>query len=117
MVKGTLTTFRQERQLVAMRLIRPKDTNQEASWWSHMADAKRKELSKPWVNTQEDMADVAAEQKRDELQSKREQKRDLYKTQQKREWEEQREAKRTLREEQMNKHALEGSNVLPQPWD
>jgi DnaJ family protein C protein 9 len=33
------------------------------------------------------------------------------------EWEEQREAKRNLREEQMNKHALEGSNVLPQPWD
>lgn len=120
-VKGFLTTFRQERQLAVKRLRRMKDTNQEASWWSLMAEWKRTVLSKPWVIPDDVMAAVKKEQEKKEQESKMVEKRDSRRSQRRREWEEQHavkeETKRSLQEEKMNKHALEGSNVLPMPWD
>lgn len=121
MVKGTLTTFRSEKQMVVKRLRRVTDTNEEAIWWSAMADWKRTTLSRPWVIAAEDMARVDKELKKEKHMSKKEQKHDLERAQRKKEWEEQHadrmEVKRSREEEKMNRHALEGSDILPKPWD
>lgn len=120
-VKGTLTTFRSEKQIVAKRLRRVADTNQEAAWWSLMADWKRTTLSMPWVISNEDMARVDREQKKDKKQSKKVEMHDMRRAQRKKDWEEQHaareESKRILLEKKMNEHALEGSDVLPKPWN
>lgn len=120
-VKGTLTTFRSEKQIVVKRLRRVKDTNQEAVWWSLMADWKRTTLSRPWVISKEAMAKVDREQRQEKKESKKADMHDLRRAQRRKEWEEQHaekeEAKRSRLEEKMNMHALEGSDVLPRPWD
>lgn len=119
-VKGTLTMFRQEKQIVLKRLRRIKDTNEEAVWWSRMADWKRTTLSKPWVISDEDKAKVDQRQKREEQESRKEEKRNSRRNQRRKEWEERHaikeEMKRSQQEERMNRHALEGSNILPVPW-
>jgi hypothetical protein len=121
LVKGTLTTFRQERQLVVKRLRRMKDTNEEAIWWSSMAEWKRTILNKPWVISSKDRVKADEKYQEEEQKSKDEKKREQKRTQRRKEWEERHavkeETKRSLQEEKMNKNALEGSNILPLPWD
>lgn len=120
-VKGTLTTFRSEKQIVVKRLRRIPDTNQEAAWWSLMADWKRTTLSRPWVIAPEDMANVDREQKKFKKELKKADMHNQRRAQRRKEWKEQHatreEAKRRLLEEKMNMHALEGSDILPKPWD
>ncbi|CZT24965.1 uncharacterized protein RCC_10694 [Ramularia collo-cygni] len=121
LVKGTLTTFRHEKQLVVKRMRRMKDTNEEVVWWGRMADWKRTVLSTPWVITEAEKASVDQRLKREGHESNKVVKRDSRRAERRREWEERHSAKeeikRSLQEEKMNRHALEGSHILHIPWD
>ena len=126
-IKGTLDSFRNERQ-IELKLVRTiKDTNEESASWLDTAKWKRDVLSKPWVLTERDMREV------DDL-IREEDKRERDKQRKKREWakkyeekkrafddkkkahNEKKEAKREKQERQFNDGALDGSDVIPAPW-
>ena len=60
-VKGHITTFRSYRQLRIERIRVLSDTNEEASFWSSMHAFHEAVLSKPWVLTEQDIANTKAQ--------------------------------------------------------
>ncbi|KAK1064805.1 hypothetical protein LTR74_008378 [Friedmanniomyces endolithicus] len=119
--KGTISIFRNTRQLDLKRLWVVPDTNEETAAWVKTAKWKRDVLSRPWVLTQEE---------RDAIDDKirREERKDRAKVKMKREWvakhgaerlrhEEKNEGKRKRAEARMNVGALKGSEVIRAPWE
>ncbi|KAK1810746.1 hypothetical protein LTR12_014900 [Friedmanniomyces endolithicus] len=119
--KGTISIFRNTRQLDLKRLLVVPNTNAEAEAWVKTAKWKRDVLSRPWILTQ---------QERDAIDDKirREERNERAKVKKKREWvakhgaerlrhEEKNEGKRKRAEAKMNAGALKGSEVIRAPWE
>ena len=123
-VKGTISVFRNTRQIDLARLFRIKDTNAEVAAWAKTAQWKRDVLSYPWLLSTEQRRRVD-EKLREEQRQEREtniRKRDWrakhsQQIEQRRAHEEKKEAKRKRAEVKYNFGALEGSHLLPTPWD
>lgn len=118
---GTLSSFRNVRQLELLRVWIVKDTAREAEAWADAAKWKQEVLSKPWVLTKA---------QRDEIDenTRKEEKSERERVRRKREWQakygekrrvqqEKREAKRKAEEVKLNMGALKGSHVIAAPWE
>lgn len=119
--QGTITSFRQSRQLSLKKIFRVQDTNQEAAHWMRAADWKKDILSKPWVLSRQQQDAIDEQLRQDEL---KEEKREKLKRKKQAKYDEKyrqkqaaKEEKREVVEAMLNKGALPGSEVLPRPWD
>ena len=119
--QGTITAFRQSRQLNLKRIFRVKDTNEEATHWLRAANWKQQVLSKPWILSRQRQDEIDEEVRQAEL---KEQKRAKSKRKKQAKYGEKyrqkqaaQEEKRQVVEEMFNNGALPGSEVLPKPWD
>lgn len=115
--KGTIDTFRQQRQLKLERIRIVKDTNEEAKAWQETAELKTETLSRPWVLTEarkvEIDAKLAQEMASEAEKSKKKRSRDAKYEQRKLRHEEKKERKRRALEGDFDKGALSRSGILP----
>lgn len=115
--KGTIDTFRQQRQLKLERIRVVKDTNEEAKAWRETAAQKANVLSKPWVLTDEKKAEVdlklARERAEDMEKTKKRRIKDAKWAEKKRRHEEKKEKRRVALEGRFDEGALTRSAVLP----
>lgn len=120
-VKGTIDSFRDERQLELKRLFLIPDTNAEAQSWIETAKWKRDVLSKPWMLTPEGRDKVDAQIKREgqkERDHARRKKEWSRKTDEKRRrHDEKAEVKREKMAALYDAGALKGSGVIVAPWE
>ncbi|KAK3675864.1 hypothetical protein LTR78_004056 [Recurvomyces mirabilis] len=120
-VKGTVSVFRNTRQIDLARLFRVKDTNAEAAAWIKTAQWKMDALSQAWILSNEQRRRVdekvreAERQERERTRKRREWR--AKRGDKRRDHEEKKEAKRKRSEVQYNTGALYGSHLLPHPWD
>lgn len=116
--KGTLETFRSQRQLKLERVRIVKDTNEEVKAWQETATWKANVLSTPWVLTDAQRRKVDVELERERVleieKSKVKRVKDAEYTRKKRKYEERKEGKRRVLEGEFDKGALVRSGVLPE---
>lgn len=116
--KGTIDTFRSQRQLKLERVRIVKDTNEEVKAWQETANWKADVLSKPWVLTEAQKREVDVELERErvvEIEKSRVKKvKDAEHARKKRKYEERKEGKRRVLEGEFDKGALVRSGVLPE---
>lgn len=120
-VKGTISTFRDVKQLELKRIWVVRTTNEEAAFWSQLAKFKQETLSLPWVL--DDATRLKHETDRKEGKRKEWERKQAYH----KKWEawrertkvqeDKREQRRRKEEVMMNAGALPGSNVLTVPWN
>lgn len=120
-VKGTVTSFRGQRQIDLKRVFVVKDTNEEAGFWAAVAVHRSKVLARPWVLTDDDMRKIDRRME-DEESRKRERKREKkvkmakYEERKARS-DEKREKQRKRVAEVLDAGALLGSDVIKAPWE
>lgn len=56
--KGTITSFRDQRQLDLKRVFVVKDTNDEAAFWAAATQYKAAVLSRPWILTKSERLEI-----------------------------------------------------------
>ena len=116
-IKGTIDTFRKNRQLRLERAWIVKDTNEEAKAWAETAQWHRDVLSKPWVLTATKRAEIDEKINRDAVKDreKMQKKRamDSQHAERKRHRGERAEERRRREEEKYNAGALLGSHSVP----
>ncbi|KAK3072357.1 hypothetical protein LTR53_006970 [Teratosphaeriaceae sp. CCFEE 6253] len=119
--KGTISVFRNNRQIELKRMSGVLNTIAEAAAWAKTAKWMRDLQARPWLLTRREMDDM------DEKTSQ-EARVERTKTKSKRDWkakvdddrlarEAVREAKRKRAEARFNKGALKGSSTIPAPWE
>lgn len=115
--KGTIDTFRSQRQIKLERIRLVKDTNEEARAWAATAAWKANTLSKPWVLADAKKAEIdqrlAQEQAQEAEKAKKKRVRDVKIAEKRRKHEERREKKRVVLEGAFDQGALTRSGVLP----
>ncbi|KAK4553144.1 hypothetical protein LTR86_009871 [Recurvomyces mirabilis] len=120
-VKGTVSVFRNTRQIDLARLFRVKDTNAEAAAWVKTAQWKTDVLSQAWILSTEQRRRVDEKVREEERQEReRKNKRQEWSAKhadKRRDQEEKKEAKRKRSELKYSTGALYGSHLLPTPWD
>jgi hypothetical protein len=120
-IRGTLSVFRNTRQLELKRMSVINDTNAEVKAWAETAAWKRDVLSKPWKLTTAQRYGVdekirKAEKAEREMMKKLNERRAKF-LEKKRRHDEKYEAKRLKEEKRLNEGALKGSHVIAAPWD
>lgn len=115
--KGTIETFRQQRQLKLERIRIVKDTNEEAQAWKETAAYKIDTLSKPWVLTAAKKAEIdlklVQEKAKEAEKEKKKRVKDAKYAKKKQRHAEKREKKRRMLESAFDEGALTRSGVLP----
>ncbi|TKA58599.1 hypothetical protein B0A55_08701 [Friedmanniomyces simplex] len=120
-VKGTISVFRNARQLELKRLFNVPDTNAEAAAWAKTAKWKKDLLSQPWMLTRQERETIderiRQEEQAERAWAKRKQEWDAKHGIERRRYEEKKEAKRKRADARMNAGALRGSGILRAPWE
>ncbi|CAK3880357.1 Hypothetical predicted protein [Lecanosticta acicola] len=115
--QGTLTEFRNQKQLLLRRVYRVRYTNEEAEHWQKAAEWKKDRLDRPWILTQAQRDEVDDKIRQGEIKEKLKAK-SLAKHEKKRKRHEaRREEARQAEEVKMNAGALKGSEILVLPWN
>ena len=108
--KGTLCTFRDDRQVALCRLSVIRDTGEEAKAWAELARFRSEVLSRPWLLTSKEVSDLRERQQRNfariSLKSKKEKSRESRKRARDEKIREEGEHNRYLTERHFNKGAL-----------
>jgi hypothetical protein len=126
-VKAVIGEFRYVKQLELKRIYVLRTTAEEVKEWAEVARWKRDVLSKPWVLTPERLRELDGEDARERRKQRDVERKNVEykkvkeeKLAKKRERVERHEAKaekrRKQKEEELNKGALKGSDVLWAPW-
>jgi hypothetical protein len=126
-VKAVVGEFRNVKQLELKRIYVLRTTGEEVKEWAEVARWKRDILSKSWVLTPERLMELDGEDARERRKQRDAEKKTLKYRQAKeeklakrREKIERHNAKvekwRKMKEEEMNKGALRGSDILWTPW-
>ena len=120
-VKGTLSVFRDVRQIDLKRMFHVANTNAEAAAWAETVQWKRDVLSKPWILSAEKRIRIDQELAREEkrlLERSRKRKASHDHSREERQAREaKREAKRKRDEAKFNAGALERSHIIRHPGD
>jgi hypothetical protein len=116
-VKGTIDSFRGQRQLKLERIWIVKDTNEEANAWAETAKWKQGVLSQPWTLSKSQRQEIDAQVERDAQKDReRERKRKAVSNEyaaKKAKKLERKEEKRKREEAKLDHGALPQSHVLP----
>ena len=115
--KGTINSFRNQRQLKLERIWIVKDTNEEAKAWAETAEWKRDILSKPWILTKQQKDDIDEQIRRDEAKEREKSRKrkmwDAKYAEKRKKHLAKHEARRKRHEEKLDMGALRGSNAIP----
>ena len=119
--KGTVSVFRDTRQIELKRLFGVNNTNAEAAAWAKTAQWMRDVLGRPWVLTakEREVLDkkIAQEEKVERARTRGKREWEAKHGEKKKRHEEKAEAKRKRAEVRYNEGALKGSAIIRAPWE